>query len=113
MNRRWAGLVAGLAMLMAAPGAASAVTISNGSVDGITYLSSDGSDFVTNAAPDVIEVACPGTKRPVGGGYQMGLNELDTLRSAAPADLNGDGRIDGWRVVTETGQTGTAVGTYA
>jgi hypothetical protein len=113
MQTRWAGLIAGMAMLLVMPGAASAATVNNGSVDGVTYLSSDGSDFVTNAAPLVIEIPCPGTKRPMGGGYSIGLNELDTLRSAAPADLNGDGRIDGWRVVAETGQSSTGVGTDA
>jgi hypothetical protein len=87
--------------------------MNNGSVDGVTYLSTDGTTFVTNAAPLVIEIPCPGLKRPMGGGYQIGLNVLDTLRSAAPADLNGDGKIDGWRVVAETGQNGTAVGTDA
>src|SRR4051794_28874898 len=113
MNRGWAGLVIGLAMLLAAPGAASAATVNNGSVDGVTYLSTDGSQFVTHTAPLVIEIPCPGTKRPMGGGYEIGLNELDTLRSAAPADLNGDGKIDGWRVVAETGQPSNAVGTDA
>jgi hypothetical protein len=112
MKRQWAAALAALGMILTAPGAASAATITNrGTVDGVTYLSA--SDAVTNAAPLVLEIPCPGTKRPTGGGYQIGLNELDTLRSAAPADLNGDGRIDGWRVVAETGQTGTAVGTDA
>jgi hypothetical protein len=101
-----------MAIILVAPGSATAATVDNlGTVDGITYLAA--SDAVTNAAPLVIEIPCPGTKRPTGGGFQIGLNELDTLRSAAPADLNGDGRIDGWRVVAETGETGTAVGTSA
>lgn len=105
-------MVAGLVVMLIVPGAASAATVTDmGTVDGVTYL--QASDAVTNAAPLVIEIPCPGTKRPTGGGYEIGLNELDTLRSAAPADLNGDGRIDGWRVVAETGQTGTAVGTSA
>jgi hypothetical protein len=98
--------------MLIAPGLASATTVINqGSVDGVTYLAAQ--DAVTSAAPLVIEIPCPGKKRPVGGGYQIGLNELDTLRSAAPADLNGDGKIDGWRVVAETGQPSTAVGTSA
>ena len=101
-------------MLLAAPGAASATTFANlGTVDGVTYLATNGSDGVTNAAPLVLEIPCPGTKRPVGGGYEIGLNELDILRSAAPADLNGDGKIDGWRVVAETGQASASVGTDA
>jgi hypothetical protein len=113
MKKQWTGALAGLVMMLVAPGTATAATVNNGSVDGVTYLSTDGTDFVTNVAPLVIEIPCPGRKRPTGGGYQIGLNELDTLRSAAPADLDGDGRIDGWRVVAETGQTGTAVGTDA
>src|SRR3954447_4946587 len=112
MQRHSIGLLAGFAVLLVAPGAASAATVDNlGSVDGVTYLAA--SDYVTNAAPLVIELPCPGSKRPMGGGYSIGLNEVDTLRSAAPADLNGDGKIDGWRVVAETGQSGTSVGTDA
>jgi hypothetical protein len=106
-------LVAGFVVIIALPGAASAATVNKGSIDGITYLVTDGSDFVTNAQPLVIDLKCPGRKRPIGGGYQIGLNVLDTLRSAAPADTDGNGTIDGWRVVAETGQTGTAVGTDA
>jgi hypothetical protein len=106
-------LVVGFVVVLALPGAAAAGTVNKGSVDGITYLVTDGSDFVTNAQPLVIELKCPGRKRPIGGGYQIGLNVLDTLRSAAPADIDGNGTIDGWRVVAETGQTGTAVGTDA
>ena len=101
--------------MLLAPGAASAgpgpVITNLGTVDGVSYLSASSS--VTHFAPLVLEIPCPGKKRPVGGGYEIGLNELDTLRSAAPADLNGDGRIDGWRVVAETEQPSTAVGTGA
>src|SRR4051812_17486506 len=111
--KRWTGVLAGLTILLFAPAAALAATVNEGTVGGVTYLSSDGTTFATSAAPLVIELRCPGTTRPVGGGYQIGLNKLDTLRSAAPADLNGDGKIDGWRVVAETGQTGTQVGTDA
>ena len=112
MKKQWTAALAGLVVLLIAPGAASAGTVNSlGTVDGVSYLQASG--FVTNAAPLVLEIPCPGLKRPTGGGYQIGLNELDTLRSAAPADLNGDGRIDGWRVVAETGQSGTAVGTDA
>ena len=113
MKRTWRGLVPGLIVMLIAPGPASAAIVNNGTVDGVTYLSTDGTDSVTIAEPLVLEIPCPGTKRPTGGGYEIGLHELDTLRSAAPADLNGDGRIDGWRVVAETGQESTAVGASA
>jgi hypothetical protein len=102
-----------LSILLFAPATALAATVNNGTAGGVTYLSSDGSDFVSIAAPLVIELRCPGSTRPVGGGYSIGLDKLDTLRSAAPADLNGDGKIDGWRVVAETGQPSTQVGTDA
>lgn len=112
MTKHLTGVVAGLVVMLIVPGAASAATVDNlGTVDGVTYLQT--SDSVTIAAPLVLEIPCPGTKQPTGGGYQIGLNELDTLRSAAPADLNNDGRMDGWRVVAETGQPSTAVGTSA
>lgn len=113
MRKLWTCLVLGFAVMLVVPGATAAATVNNGKVARITYLSTDGSDFVTHFEPLVIELKCPGKKRPVGGGYQIGLNELDTLRSAAPADLDNDGRIDGWRVVAETGQPSTAVGTDA
>jgi hypothetical protein len=113
MKKLWSCFVLGCVAMLVVPGAASAATVNEGTVNRVTYLATDGGDFVTSDAPLVIELRCPGRKRPIGGGYQIGINELDTLRSAAPADLDGDGRIDGWRVVAETGQTGTAVGTDA
>lgn len=105
-------LVFASVFMLLLPGAASAATVNNGTAGKVTYLASSG-DFVTSAAPLVIDLKCPGAKRPIGGGYQIGINELDTLRSAYPADTDGDGKIDGWRVVAETGQPSTAVGTSA
>jgi hypothetical protein len=116
MKKQTTRALAGLVMMVVAPGAASAgpaPAITNlGSVDGVSYLAMTAA-FSSAAAPAVMEIPCPGEKRPVGGGYQIGLHELDTLRSAAPADLNRDGRIDGWRVVAETEQPNTLVGTDA
>jgi hypothetical protein len=110
MMKKWAGAVCAVVAMLVAPGGALAAD-SQGTVDGISYLTASGA--ATIDAPAVLEIPCPGTKRPMGGGYQLGLDPTDTLRSAAPADLNGDGKIDGWRVIAETGQPTTAVGTEA
>lgn len=108
---RGAALIAATAALtLAAAGLASADQ-DLGTVDGVSYLSD--ADFVTSATPLVLDIACPPGTRPTGGGYGVGLDPLDMLRGAFPADLDADGRIDGWRVIAETGQSGTAVGTDA
>jgi hypothetical protein len=82
-----------------------------GTVDGITYLHEMGS--ATISAPFDVELPCPDGTRPTGGGFAVGLHQTDSLRGTLPADLDADGRIDGWRVIAETGQPSTAVGADA